>query len=451
MTSQSQLHERRSFRRGIAALALIVALAAPGTARAAAGDLDPTFAGDGTAATPALGFYAATNASAVQSDGKIVAVGYCCADPAPPPEIFHWKAAVARFLPDGTLDETFGDDGLVTTDVGSSTDHGEDVAIQRDGKIVVGVTAYDFLEPLGGQASTFAVVRYLPDGTLDASFGGDGVVRTSSQPCSSTCDDSDDQVGSVLIQPDGKLVAVGNAGPVLRPMAVRYHPDGTLDDTFGTGGVAQSSLIRGGVAPTGIRQPDGRILVAGWRGIIRLEADGDIDQTFGVNGLVANPDPGNLYEIALGPAGTILATTTDLLLGPPSFRVRRWLPGGTPDPAWGVGGVIAVANGFDIFPGGLAVDKQGSVFVGGRGCGSDDRDDCMAFIARFDEHGNPDGAYGEGGTAVYPALADIDDLVFQPDGKLVGTRGELPTTRTRRRFASRASSSTRGPRACPAR
>src|ERR1043165_2507558 len=187
------------------------------SARAQPGSLDNTF-GSGGIATVALGGSDYANATAIQSDGKIVVVGYDFLNG------YDYDFAVSRFNSDGTLDNTFGSGGTVTTDFGydyygngyNST--ATAVAIQSDGKIVVaGNISY------GGYViqTLFALVRYNSDGTLDNTFGSGGV-DTSAFAGSAG-------VSSVAIQDDGKIIVGGVA-------LVRCNSDGTFDNTFGSGG-----------------------------------------------------------------------------------------------------------------------------------------------------------------------------------------------------------------------
>jgi uncharacterized delta-60 repeat protein len=137
-------------------------------------------------------------AIAVQADGRLVAVGT---------ETTAVGFALARFESDGALDPTFGEDGMVTTDFLTRHDLGyvggwaRGVAIQADGKIVAAGGA-----PVGSGGDTeFALARYQPDGTLDASFGGDGRITTEWST------DGNDSALAIAIQSDGKIVAGGRS------------------------------------------------------------------------------------------------------------------------------------------------------------------------------------------------------------------------------------------------
>ena len=188
------------------------------------------------------------------------------------------------------IDPTFGRNGQVTTDV-SLDDHGTDVAVQSDGKIVVcGWTG----DVAGGDSHDFIVMRYDTNGLLDASFGTNGKVRTNLG--------ANDIAASLTIQPDGKILVVGarqtDTG-VSEFALVRYNTDGSLDTNsditpgdggFGTNGHFFTSLGGNNFAKDIVVQPDGKILAAGMIGtdfgIIRCTARGLLDSTFGGDGVV---------------------------------------------------------------------------------------------------------------------------------------------------------------------
>ncbi len=172
-------------------LAGLVALGLPvGVARAADGDLDPTFGNGGKVVTNFNLPASAASAVAIQGDGKIVAAGFSFDEQA------NIDFAAARYDTQGNLDPTFNSDGRVTTDFFGFFDIANAVAIQPDGKIVLAGTA------LLGLVYDFALVRYNPDGSLDSSFDGDGKLTTD-------FDGGGDSAYGVVIQPDGKIIAVG--------------------------------------------------------------------------------------------------------------------------------------------------------------------------------------------------------------------------------------------------
>jgi len=159
------------------------------------GTLDTSFAGDGTLTTD-FGGYTWAQDVAIQADGKIVVAG-----------VGGERFALARYNPDGSMDTSFDDDGMVTTRFfGENIESAQGVAIQADGKIVAAGSA------LLNYDSAFAIARYNSDGSLDTSFGEDGKVTTDFDG-----DRSEDAASGIAAQADGNIVAVGSGGPCIPP------------------------------------------------------------------------------------------------------------------------------------------------------------------------------------------------------------------------------------------
>ncbi|MFA6603628.1 MAG: delta-60 repeat domain-containing protein [Patescibacteria group bacterium] len=255
------------------------------------GSLDTTFGVGGQVVTPVgSSRQAQANSVAIQADGKIVAAGTAYSD------IGH-DFAVVRYNADGSLDTTFDGDGKVTTDMVANVDRGYAVAIQADGKIVVAGAVANNL----GQ--DFALARYNADGSLDASFDGDGKVITDVGTTAWT--NYSDGAYAVTIQPDGKIVAAGfTQGYMADYFALaRYNADGSLDASFGSGadldgkaGIVMTNLGTGYFGSDDAYavavQPDGKIIAVGGAylgnysgfGLARYNADGSLDLSFGNNG-----------------------------------------------------------------------------------------------------------------------------------------------------------------------
>jgi uncharacterized delta-60 repeat protein len=227
---------------------------------AQAGSLDPTFGTGGIVTTPntTTGCGAVVNcAVALQGDGKIVVAGGAT-QPNGAPEL-----ALARYNTNGSLDSTFGSGGIV---VFAENNGGPafGLAIQTDGKIIVAA-------PTGLRLDVF---RYNPNGTLDATFGNGGIVSTRAPGL---------LIGSV---PGG--LALTSTGKILVAVSgalLRFLPNGQFDSSFGTGGVAQ--LLTG--AQTLALLSTGKALVASAfafsaGGAVRYNSNGALDKAFGVNG-----------------------------------------------------------------------------------------------------------------------------------------------------------------------
>ena len=204
--------------------------------------LDLTFDTDGKATTV---FGGDDSAMALQSDGKIVMVGGSITD-----------FVLARYNTDGSLDEDFGIGGRVTTPLatGIREEVARAVAIQRDGKIVVA----GFLSIEGrpaGDRFDFALARYETNGTLDETFGIDGLALSNVKG----------RAFAVAIQGDDKIVVAGDSPLVEDIVVARYDADGTLDESFADFGIRITDLTGGGsdLASNLIIEPTGAILVSG--------------------------------------------------------------------------------------------------------------------------------------------------------------------------------------------
>ncbi|MEW6476677.1 MAG: hypothetical protein AB1679_30830 [Actinomycetota bacterium] len=211
----------------------------------ATGAPDTAFGSGGTVRTD-FGGHDRPTAAALQADGKLVAAGFIGQDGMS-------TMAVARYT-DGGLDPTFGGDGWATAAFGrgSSVDA---MVVQPDGKIVVAGR-------VSGSKVNVALARFLPDGSLDPHFGAAGMVETNL--------DGDIMVGDAAVTPDGHLLVAGTkhgtGADAIRGVLLRYRPDGTLEPSFGTGGVV-TAQFRGGATRLNSVAIDGdQVYVAGTAG-----------------------------------------------------------------------------------------------------------------------------------------------------------------------------------------
>jgi uncharacterized delta-60 repeat protein len=329
------------------------------------GELDPDFGVDGLVTTELGAPGDAATAVALRPDGRIVATGTDDGE----------RFIVARFLADGTLDPSFGGDGIVGTPRSVHFWGGEDLAIQPNGKIVVVGTAEE-----SRMKTAFAVARFRPNGTKDLNFGDGGRVVT---PFASG------HARAVAIQPDGRIVVAGSHSFGLA--LARYLPSGSLDRTFGGDGKVgywdltspPSAIYAHAVAI----QPDGRILAAGGydvflMGIARFLPHGRLDPSFGGDGVVRTDVEGAeqaLNALALQPDGRILAAGSSwphesITEGVPRFVVIRYRRNGSLDPSWGGDGKVATFFPGNAYAAGAAFQPDGKLIVvgeiglhGGRG------------------------------------------------------------------------------------
>jgi uncharacterized delta-60 repeat protein len=264
--------------------------------------------------------------------------------------------ALARFNTNGTLDSTFGQAGEVTTSfpVGSlGGAHG--VVIQPDGKIVAA----------GGSTTGFELARYYANGTLDTSFGNGGKVVTSLGQTS--------YVSALLLQPDGKLIVVGYMEPASGDVweLARYNANGTLDTSFGNGGIVSGTFGTGADADAAALYPNGtanagKIIVAGnvpgGSGLARYNPDGSLDSTFGNGGEVitsASPYP---WAVAIAADGKIVVPGNYNTGG---FAMARYNPDGSVDSTFGNGGIVSTSIGTRSLATTVALQSNGDFVLAG--------------------------------------------------------------------------------------
>ena len=240
------------------------------------GSLDSTFGVDGKVSTDIAGDRDYGKALAIQVDGKIVLGGYSYASPG-------YKYILVRYNSDGSLDATFDSDGKVITDISDTGADVNAIAIQSDGKILLA----------GSASSDFSLVRYNSDGSLDTTFSEDGKVVTDILG-------GYDNIQDFAIHADGKIITVGQAysGVISTPIAlVRYNGDGSLDATFGDSGIITTSLSGSDSSAYGLAVlDDGKIIVGGYVysysssqsnfALVRYNSDGSLDTTFDEDGML---------------------------------------------------------------------------------------------------------------------------------------------------------------------
>lgn len=319
------------------------------------GTLDTTFGSGGRVSTSFPGQALATS-EVIQPDGKIVLAGTTLVD------YRRSDYALVRYNPDGSLDTTFGNGGMLDTDFGSFSVDANSVALQADGKIVV---AGD-----GGFGQGFSLARYNPDGTLDTSFGTGGKVLTAGPGAG---------LNSVAIQADGKIVGAGHAALTnysFQFALVRYTTSGSLDTTFGKRGEVLTSLGSSDEANSVAIQPDGKIVAAGVSiqstgifALARYNSDGSADKTFGKNGQVTTEFAGTLdeaFSVALQGDGKIVAAGESYQgLSGIDFALARYNIDGSLDTNFGKGGLVVTDFGGISQAIGVAIDADGNIVAAG--------------------------------------------------------------------------------------
>lgn len=340
---------------------------------------------------------------------------------------FSAAAALAQpaFSAAGDLDLTFGYEkagapsGTVVLSSFPSGSIARDLALQNDGKILAVGTAFP----------GFAIARFLPDGAIDPAFGnGGGLVSNQG-----------DTAYSVAVQPDGKFLVAGNATPFAEAAVVaRYLSDGSPDPSFGgTGRVLAGIAGKSGLARGVSVLSDGKVLVFGQAYTLspsttgtfirRLLPDGSVDGAFGSAGVIQIPDI-VAADLAVQPDGKIvLAGTAELADGSVRFWLGRWHTGGAPDAAFGNGGTLMATPFSAAFSqaSGLALQSDGKIVVAGSALNTTHNNYDFA-VARFNPDGTADASFNRTGRVLtdvsWPLIPNFDfarSVSVQSDGKLL--------------------------------
>jgi uncharacterized delta-60 repeat protein len=313
--------------------------------------------------------------------------------------------------PNTALDTSFGSGGKVAT---PATGSGNAVALQADGRIVTA----------GGG---FTLTRHKSDGSLDATFGTGGKVTTGFGASVGTAND-------VAIQSDGKIVVAGSirAASEANFGVRRYNADGSLDASFGTGGLVETDFAAlADVAKAIVIQPDGKIVVAGQAqnatgtdlAVARYNTDGSLDASFGSGGKLTTDVAGGFdfgVAMVLQPDGRILVLARVSLPGSVVVSIPalvRYNSDGSLDAGFGAGGkVMAASTGPSSA---IALQSDGKIIVGGSvNAGTSN----SAFgLIRFLANGSVDAAFGTPTTSFFSGgNGSLGRAVaVQADGKIV--------------------------------
>ena len=405
---------------GASSVALTSIVATMPPALAAPGDLDPTFGAGGVVTTsfvhdpPDDHFGAYAYVVGIEPDGSIVAGGW--AGPGGPAEF-----ALARYDPDGALDDTFDGDGKVTSDFGPGSDEVRALAFPPGGQtLAVGVAGF----------VRFALARYELDGTLDATFSSNGKATTRFRV------GGEHLANAVSLQPDGRILVAGAAGVEFGPPGetagrfaiARYDPDGSRDETFGGDGRTTTNFTRGiDIAERIAVKNDGTIVVVGKAkdgrklAIAAYDPGGTLDTDFSVDGkeISAFVPGAEISAIAIQPDGKIVAAGffEDLT----TVALARYHTDGTPDATFGSDGRVMtqLTDAFFIVDD-VAVQANGEILLAGEGSGVGY---ISAFtLARYRVGGEMDTTFGTGGFAVTDLSPFFDTaygVAIQSDGRIV--------------------------------
>jgi len=382
---------RRLFIAGAFGAAALMFIA---TASATPGDLDATFGRGGVVRTD-IGFIDTANDVAVQSDGRIVAAG--TVDEGGTRNVF-----AARYLSDGSLDSSFGGDGVVVPDRYRQV--APRLVVQSDGKVVL-ATRSEF----GG--GLLFVYRFNADGTPDTSFGssGDGTVVLSPPAGTFVVN----VAGAGLVANEKIVVALRanyRSGKEVVALA-RLNEDGSGDTSFGAGGFVIAERTASWTPLGFTLQDDGRMLVAGFAFpppgrfyldafVARFDATGSLDTSFDGDGIAVLERPSNGTEfqaLAVAPDGSVLAGGREW---GSIYNQNRWLlakytSSGSLDAAFGTDGLTF----FDPGTGDDVILDLGATSAGIYATGWSESLTVGLPLALFTDEGALDPDFGSGGLA----------------------------------------------------
>ena len=343
--------------------------------------------------------------------------------------------AILRFTAGGRLDTTWGDKGMRPF-----RSLGGPVVRLPDGRFLAARTeemrrwgTWDEPRPDSVDAD-FLFTRFSPDGLRDSSWGTNGEQLVNAPSPLRGADGTaarratNDQVSSLEVEPDGRVVAVGSSNlpnEPLQGMVVRLLPDGSLDPSFGTNGIVLlPDSVAEGLSRVA-RQSDGRYVAAGRARdgirVVRLLPDGRLDPSFGQNGRASigiAPIVSHIVDVIIDENGRI--TTGALAYASKVFG--RLLPDGSPDPAFGTSGVVQVGSTNDfgwVYMSAMALSPNGSIL----GVGGDGRFSHLTLL-------RPDGAVQETITPLNASTNEsLSAVAARPDGRWLvagmGPRHEL--------------------------
>jgi uncharacterized delta-60 repeat protein len=393
---------------------LATALLYPPSASAREGDLDPQFGAHGLAPIDSLPGRSAAEGIEVLSDNQLVVAGWF----RPPEDPTAPKPFLAKLGSDGALDKSFGSGGVVRPLLGLQDAYAYEVEAAPDGRLLV----RGDLGNSGGHRSY--VARFLPDGSVDASFSDDGVLVGPDFT----------RVLTIAVDADDGTVALGGyGGPGDDPFVAKLTERGDPDPTFSLDGIAEPPQPGGTVVDLEIDSANRIISAQDYRDgrgmvISRLLPSGAPDLAFSDDGAQSvpcspscggGPLRGGAFGLALMPDGDYVATGAFCGLKSCAHAIMRVDANGDFDPAFGVGGYLADASANFGNP---IADANGGILTGGGtriGVGGDPGGFQLNRLLPSGQH---DEAFGEGGYVTInptPEHDQLSDIGLQSDGRIV--------------------------------
>ncbi len=391
------------------------------------GQLDMSFADSGEVinsigTSAGFGWYGEAHSTLIQSDGKIIAAGFARA----PSQTFF---ALIRYNQNGIIDSTFGINGVDTTAIGFSDDKAYSALIQPDGKIIAaGYATENYLH-------MFALLRYNKDGSRDNTFGTNGIVTTAVNKSDDKIFSIAIQQDGKIVAAGTSYEGINNQNVYVFALA-RYNTDGSLDNTFGTNGMVTTALEISGTlqqdneAKSVIIQNDGKIVIGGYSGsnnqnyfaLIRYNSNGSLDNSFNTNGIVVTAvgtESDVINSLAIQSDGKIVtAGFSEIGYYLYAFGLARYDTNGSLDNTFGTNGIVTTAIEQSSEANSVTIQSDGKIVVAGYS-GDGNRDDFA--LARYNTSGSLDNTFGTNGITTTPFIFsdEANSVAIQTDGKIV--------------------------------
>lgn len=383
-----------------------------------AGDLDFSFSNDGKAFFDLAPGSDESYATAVQADGKILMAGNSVTGS-------NSDFSLLRLNEDGQLDVTFGTNGKVISSFGSNSEYSRSIVVQSDGKIVIGGFRrnswnYDFV-----------LIRYLPNGQIDNSFGINGIAINDLG--------GDDRLYDLKILPDGRFLAVGyseNISGQSDVAVLKYQTNGSLDNSFGVNGKVFLSVgTSSDFGYTLALQADGRFIISGYYVVTsinhdifvaRYNSNGTLDSSFGVNGISViqiSAGKDEIYSSAVLSNGEIVLGGFTMYNGFFATLIVKLNSIGNLDPLFGSSGKIIKSIGaYDDYGWSIIIQSDNKIVLSGTTISNNSNKFGDFFLMRLNPNGSDDLSFGTNGIVVSSIGIYNDESyssLIQSDGKLV--------------------------------
>ncbi len=342
------------------------------------GNVDSVFGKNGRTAVDVAN-YNRPQSLAIQPDGKFIAAGYSYINFVRDDDfniVYNMNFNLVRFLSDGNVDSSFGENGIVQTDFGA-VEEAYTVAVQTDGKILVGGSTGAL--PPGQNSPKFLLVRYLNNGQVDSLFGIDGRVTTIFN------NSTDDIIKKILLLSDGGIIVCGTINGATGIFdsgdfaLAKYLPNGDLDESFGIGGKVTTRMnSTGSLLKDAVLLKDGKILTVGVTNygneakkrtvLVQYNSDGSLDESFGRGGkqeVTFSEGSSEGTAVQVQENGKIVFSAfiyKNLLTW---FGVVRCNVNGSLDSSFGTDAKIIEDIGFEEFPRGILIQNDGKIIITG--------------------------------------------------------------------------------------